>query len=58
MKGWFLDEKYINEIVKNSLKDTINKAKQSHMVDVILRLNGQNLRMEADWVKYMKQIEI
>lgn len=43
----------INNMVRENLIKTIAEAKQSHMTDVVNRFNGQDVRHEADWIKYM-----
>ena len=56
MDGWFLPRDAVNDLVEVSLNDTIRNAKQSHIADVILRLNGMDYRVQADWIKYMQWV--
>lgn len=52
--GFWLSAEYINELVINSLKDLIRRAKWCSVCDVDLRENGKHVRFEADWIKYME----
>lgn len=55
--GWFMPRRMVNDLVTNSLNDLIRRAKRCSVCDVDLRENGQNVRFEADWIKYMLPVE-
>lgn len=44
----------LSELVKASLPKTIERAKHAHYTNVVLRINGEDVTVEADWIKYMK----
>jgi len=52
-----LDSKSINPIVEVTLDKLITMAKQSHIADVVLRFNGKDHRVEADWIKYLEKVD-
>lgn len=54
-----LDGEHINGLVTDSLRKLIRKAKGTSIVDVVLvyRVNGKEERYEADWVKYMEEVQ-
>lgn len=51
--GFWLDSRKLSGLAISGLRDTIIKARHSHIADVILRLNGQDVRLQADWIKYL-----
>lgn len=58
MSGFWLDDSDISEIVRDSLIKNIETAKHGHMTDIEIRINGEWRRFEADWVKYLKRVEL
>lgn len=56
--GWFMPRKMINSLVARSLGDLIRRAKACSICDVDLRENGENVRFEADWIKYMIPVPV
>lgn len=44
----------INDLVRDTLKETIKLAKHAHFTDVWVRIGGEDRRMEADWIKYLE----
>ena len=57
MDGWFLPREALADITVDTLETLIKEAKQSHMVDVKLRLGGKDVWRQADWIKYLKRIK-
>lgn len=53
--GWVLNAIDINEFQAKTLDDTIKQSKHAHMTDVDIRINGQNIIREADWIKHLKR---
>jgi hypothetical protein len=53
VKGWVLPETAVNSIQTVSIKELIRKSKHAHFVDVRLRINGQYVWVEADWIKHL-----
>jgi len=54
--GWFLAAKSLSEPARAALADVIELAKHAHMTDVMLRVNGDWKRFEADWIKYLSSV--
>lgn len=52
-----IDNNKINELVRNGLKETIYMAKRAHYTNVKIRIDGQWVEMEADWIKYLDVTE-
>ena len=55
--SYFLDKKHINDIQVLSIDDLIKLCKQCHFVDIKLRLNGEDIWRQADWIKHLKKVE-
>ena len=49
-----IEENAINDIVKAALLSTIALAREAHYTDVVIRINGQDVGRQADWIKHMK----
>lgn len=45
----------INDLQITSIRRLIARAKGAHMTDIDMRINGQNERHEADWLKHMRE---
>jgi len=52
--GWFLPRRSLTELAAQSLDRLIAEANQSHICDVRLRLGGEDVWREADWIKYLQ----
>lgn len=57
MSDWILRGKHLNDIVQESLREQVGMASAGHMCDILIRVNGEWKRFEADWIKYLKPIE-
>lgn len=57
--SWKLDGRHINDLVSDSIRRMVRKAKGTSIVDVVLvfRVNGEEQRFEADWVKYLEEVQ-
>ena len=40
-----------------SLPQTIERAKRAHEIDVIIRKDGKETRLEADWINHLKIVD-
>ena len=49
-----LSDDFINELQRRSIIRLIERAKQARSADIVLRLNGQDVTIEADWIKHLK----
>lgn len=47
----------INDIQMESMRATINRANAAHYTDIDMRINGQNERSEADWLKHLREVD-
>ena len=56
-QGWFLPRSALSELAAESLDRLVSDAKQSHIADVKLRLGGQDVWREVDWIKYLRKVE-
>jgi hypothetical protein len=52
-----IDEKHINDLVKDSMFKTINLARAAHYTNILMRIGGQDKNFEADWIKYLERVE-
>lgn len=48
-----LDENSVNDIVISNMLKTLSIAKNSHHVDICIRINGNDEWFQADWIKYL-----
>jgi beta-galactosidase/beta-glucuronidase len=55
-QDWILRGEYINELVQESLKRQVALASSNSLTDIEIRVNGEWLRFEADWVKYLEPL--
>ena len=53
--AWSITERNINSLQVDSINSLIGRAKHAHMIDVKVRVNGQDEWYEADWLKHLKQ---
>ena len=49
-----IDDQSINDLVREGLRKAIDLAQQAHYTDLIIRVNGEDLRVQADWLKYLR----
>lgn len=56
-KRFVLDTDNINPIVEESIRRLIRRAKWAHTVDIVMRIDGKDERIEADWLKYLEEIQ-
>lgn len=50
-----LDLSQISEVAQQTLLRTINLAMQAHYTDVEIRVDGGNVSLQADWIKYLRE---
>lgn len=50
-----IDDKNINTLQVQSIQRVIARSKHAHMIDIKLRINGQDEWYEADWIKHITQ---
>jgi hypothetical protein len=57
--AFVLNGEYINRIQTESIRELVRKAKATSVVDVVLiyRVNGKEERYEADWIKYLEEVQ-
>ena len=48
-----LDDRFVNHLQRKSIVELVNRAKHAHAVDIWLRINGKDVRVEADWLKHL-----
>lgn len=53
VEGFWMPADMIGHIVKLNLYDLIERAKHAHYCDVVMRTGGRDIRIQADWIKYM-----
>ncbi len=49
-----LPDDSINDLVRKTMKEAINFAKRAHYTNVSIRVGGEDVVMEADWIKYLE----
>lgn len=54
---FILDPSKLSELAQKGLRESIRLAKQAHTTDLTLRVNAQELTKQADWVKYLEEVE-
>jgi len=54
--AWLLTEKNINSLQVDSIQRLIDRLKHAHHTDVCVRINGQDERFQADWLKHMVRV--
>lgn len=52
--NWILPADAINELQQDSIKELVEAAKRAHFCDVVLRIQGEDVRFEADWLKWLE----
>lgn len=51
-----IDLSEINDFQLESLRRSIKRSKAAHFTDLIIRINGQDERIEADWLKHFVEM--
>jgi hypothetical protein len=54
--AWLLTDKNINSLQVDSIQHLIDRLKHAHHTDVCVRINGQDERFQADWLKHMVRV--
>jgi len=52
-----IDDEHLSETMRASLKNTIELAKEAHYTDAAIRINGRDVRRQADWIKHIRIVE-
>jgi hypothetical protein len=50
-----LESEHINGIQADTIRKLIQKAKGAHTTDIVMRINGQEHRFQADWLKWLQE---
>jgi hypothetical protein len=53
---WVLTDANINELQVDSIDRLIARCKAAHYVDICIRINGKDERVQADWLKHLKRV--
>jgi len=53
---WVLTDQNINELQVESIDRLIARCKAAHFVDICIRINGKDERVQADWLKHLKRV--
>lgn len=53
---WCLTDQHLNELQVASIDRLIDRCKAAHYVDVCIRINGKDERLQADWLKHMRRV--
>ena len=48
-----LDDKFVNHLQRKAIVELVNRAKHAHTIDIWLRINGKDVRIQADWLKHL-----
>ena len=48
-----LDDEKINSLQRQSIVRLINRAKRAHMTNIVMRIGGKDVTLEADWIKHL-----
>lgn len=43
----------INDLQVESIKHLVRRVKQAHFTDIIIRINGKDEKVQADWLKHL-----
>lgn len=44
---------YVNDLQRESITKVIDRAKFVDYIDIVMRVNGKEERIEADWLKHL-----
>lgn len=50
-----LDTGLINQMQLDSMRNAIAKARHAHHTDLVMRVNGQDVHWQADWLKHLRE---
>lgn len=50
-----IDTGLINMLQIDSMRRAIVKARHAHHTDIMMRINGQDVHYEADWLKHFRE---
>lgn len=50
---WHLPSEHLNKPQLESIAKLVQRTKQAHYTNVVVRINGENETYEADWIKHM-----
>ena len=53
--AWLITDESINSLQVASIQRVIDRLKHAHHTDLCLRINGQDERFEADWIKHLQR---
>ena len=48
-----IDDRKINRLQRQSIAELVTRAKHAHITDVVMRINGKEVRVQADWLKHL-----
>lgn len=51
--AWLLTDNNINDLQVATVQRLIDRAKQAHYVDLVIRINGKDEHYQADWLKHL-----
>jgi hypothetical protein len=54
---WILPADCINEPQARSIQRLVRMAKRAHMLDIKVRINGEDVWFEGDWIKWLQARE-
>ena len=49
-----LPDEEINELQRRSIIKLVERAKHAHMININMRINAQDVVLEADWIKNLR----
>lgn len=49
-----LDDDKVNDLQVRSIRRLIERAKHAHTTDIVMRINGAEEVVEADWLKHLE----
>lgn len=44
----------INDLMASGMMEAINRAKHAHHTDIVLRIEGKDVHIQADWIKHLQ----
>ena len=55
---FLLDPSKLSELAIKGLRESIRIAKEAHTTNLEFRVNAGDVRKQADWVKYLEEVEV
>lgn len=55
MTRFVLGSNPLNEVQISTIRKMIAKARGASTVDLLMRVNGEDLRFQADWLKHLTE---